>query len=192
MSQEHAKRTSTSAAQMQSSCKILMQGPVRENLVESVRLRCTRTRQNKRNTHYNKLHLAQPQGSPSKSHFEQIRAKCISTFHKSHFVPEFASKMPQSKSGDYSLWEPAQSKCTRTLHKKHFVPEFTRKMPQTKAWTTLLKSHYITVISSLNSMKSPVINPIKSTCIPWNPLEQINPTESHNKKKLLYFVWSPQ
>ena len=47
-SQEHARRTSTQAARMQSSFKILMQGHLRKNLLDSARY--TKTRRDRRNT----------------------------------------------------------------------------------------------------------------------------------------------
>ena len=43
---------------------------------------------------------------------EPARSKYTGTFHKSHFMGKFTSKMPQAKTADHTLCEPAQSKCT--------------------------------------------------------------------------------
>ena len=50
-----------------------------------------------------------------------LQSKCMSTFHKSHFIRTFAGKMPRPRSGTRTLCEPARSKCWSTFHKSHFI-----------------------------------------------------------------------
>ena len=54
------------------------------------------------------------------------------TSQKSPFTWEFRMKMPQTKTGAYTLCEPSPSKCTWTSQKSPFTREFRMKMPQTK------------------------------------------------------------
>ena len=54
------------------------------------------------------------------------------TSQKSPFTWEFRMKMPQTKTGAYTLCEPSPSKCTWTSQRSPFTREFGMKMPQTK------------------------------------------------------------
>ena len=71
---------------------------------------------------------------------EAAQSKCTWTFHKSHSVREFTSKMLQTSWNTLikhrpgpTLREPAQSKCTGTFdYRTAFTRKFTGKMPGTK------------------------------------------------------------
>ena len=67
-----------------------------------------------------------------------LQSKCMSTFHKGHFIRTFAGKMPRPRSGTRTLCEPARSKCWSTFHKSHFTRKFTGKMPRPRSGTRTL------------------------------------------------------
>ena len=60
---------------------------------------------------------------------EPAQSKCMSPFHKSHFIRKFRSKMPHTKPAAHTFRERAQSTCMSTCHKSHFIRKFTGKMP---------------------------------------------------------------
>ena len=47
---------------------------------------------------------------------EPAQSKCTWTFHKSHYILKFSSKMPDANPLTHVLCEPAQSKRTWTFH----------------------------------------------------------------------------
>ena len=62
---------------------------------------------------------------------EPGQSKCMSRFHKSHFIQKFTGQM-KPRTRTYTLCEPGQSKCMSRFHKSHFIQKFTGKMPQAK------------------------------------------------------------
>ena len=71
---------------------------------------------------------------------EPAQSKCMSRFHKSHFMGKKTEKKPRTKTTAYTLREPAQSKRMSRFHKSHFMGKNQEKKHGPKPRPTLCVS----------------------------------------------------